>query len=44
MELILNQYKSLLASCFRLSNTVFKFASQAYKVLSSGKVAFKYIK
>ena len=37
MELVLNQYKILLASCFRFSNTVFKFAPQEYKVLSSAK-------
>ena len=38
MELILNQYKSLLASCSRFSNTVFKFAPQEHKVLSSAKL------
>ena len=38
MELILDQYKSLLASCFKFSNTVFKFVPQEYKVLSSAKL------
>ena len=38
MKLVFNQYKSLLASCFRFSNTVFKFAPQEYKVLSSAKL------
>ena len=35
MEFILNQYKILLASCFRFSNTVFKFVPQDYKVSSA---------
>ena len=35
MELILNQHKSLRASCFRFCNSVFKFAPQECKVLSS---------
>ena len=38
MELILNHYKSLQASCLRFSNTVFKFAPQEYKVLLSAKL------
>ena len=38
VKLISNQYKSLLASCVRFSNIVFKFAPQEYKVLSSAKL------
>ena len=38
MELILNQYKSLLASCSRFPNTVFKCAPHKYKVLLSAKL------
>ena len=38
MELVLNQYKSLLALCTRFSDTLFKFAPQEYKVLSSAKL------
>ena len=36
--IILNQYQRLLASCFRFSNTVFKFPPQDYKVLSPAKL------
>ena len=38
MELVLNQYKSLLALCSTFSDTLFKFATQEYKVLSSAKL------